>query len=269
MAGRPYSGQFASYSRDDIIAAVKAGKGSLASFCYAILNQGSEPLCWTEGPTQALMVMANILYGDQAILDPSPIPVICRNYGGGAITDAIETVQSVYGQPDAQYMGVDPRQAQWQFNLRSGWQAEAKKRIIPPGLWTNNQSVLDFASGIINGHPVCYGSTLPYGGHCMCALEVSLDSDGHSFVFAGPQSWGADWANDTGSYPGRPGWWQIRESVLNRGGAFSPDGLGSYSLIGLTDMAIAPPGDSPHVRMRGMATVYKHGHEYRVMRMAA
>ena len=68
-------------------------------------------------------------------------------------------------------------------------------------------------------------------------------ASGSEMLFAGPNSWGADWNDGWGSYPGRAGWWLLSADSRAMQTTFSPGGFGSYVLCGAKDLSLDPaPG---------------------------
>jgi len=217
----------ATYSRADIIAYIRAGKGSLKDWVFAILNQTTFPWCWAFAPTQALMVNIALTTGQKIILDPCVGPLVTGVRGGNAIDAMVSEVQSVYGQPLASITGNDPVTGRLTSRIGSEWRTDAAKRVVPETHWPRHSSILEAASGIINAHPGVIGTGAFGGGHAVCVAEVGVENDSETLFLAGPNSWGMS-SNYRQAYPGRPGWWKLSENSLRD----VWHGYGSYSLCG-------------------------------------
>ena len=237
-----------------IIAAIKDGRGSLAKWCYVILNQGSKPWCWAYSGTQTMMVLLNQLFGDKTILDPSMGPAITGVRGGNSIDAMLMEVQSKYGQFPAVLTGSDPTVSKTNTNTNSwpaNWKDEAAKRTAVVDSVVRCHSELELASALIDmgpddpHRPCDVGVRWQGGGHALTCLEVGSD-DGKTLFFAGPNSWSTSFDSGWGSYPGRAGWWKLKASQMSE--AFDSSGFGSYCLVAAKD-AVAPtppvPPDPP------------------------
>jgi len=216
------------YTRAEIIDRIRAGGGSLAKFCHAILNQTRHPWCWAFGPTSCLMIYALIHKNLRLLLDPAVGPLVTGVRGGNSIDAMIVEVQSVYGQPLASVTGNDPIAGNVDPGFSAEWKADAAKRKCHPEMWPRYHSPEDAASSLLNGHPGNIG-TNAFGPHDVCLAEVGLAGDGKTLLFAGPNSWGQNTSYRL-AYPGRPGWWQATEHTISD--AFSSRGFGGYGLVG-------------------------------------
>lgn len=220
---------------------IAAGKGSLAHYCYAILNQGSMPYCWDYAATQALMVLYHMTCQEKVLLDTSCGPIVTGVYSGNSIDAMLREVQIAYGQPTAEFCGSDPTQAKIVGRLPAGWKEDAAKRKVVPRGWSEAQDPLHLASGIINGNPGSFGifwDGSPRSGHALCVLEVGWEHN--QLYFAGPNSWGERFASGYGSYPGRPGWFKKPQDQC--GPAFNGTfGLGCYLLGSASNLAAPFP----------------------------
>ena len=217
------------YTEGEIVAKIRAGEGSLQQWVFAILNQTSYPWCWSFSAAQTLMVALNQLGYGSVLLDPAIGPKVTGVYGGNSIDACLKEVQVPFGAPDCTISGndpiggdVDPRR------IPSDWQTNAALRNIPGSEVVDLNDRLTAASALIDGHPCVWGLSWQGGGHALSLLEVGFDEQRGEFLWAGPNSWGVGFASGWGSYPGRPGWYRLRDSQLT--GAF--DGFGAYALCG-------------------------------------
>jgi len=160
----------------DVLAAIAAGKATLAHWVWVILDQGQYGDCWDYSELNALMTKLNLLYGEQTLLDASMAVVLTGQFDGGAIDSAIGQVFSVTGVATAAFMGTDPtraitkrKKAQWP----AGWQANAALRKVPDGDWADTGDELELATAIINGNPCVVGVSWQGGGHALECVEVT------------------------------------------------------------------------------------------------
>jgi len=233
-----YAANLPVYSRQEILAKIAAGQGSLGDAVFAILNQGSRPWCWAYAATQCLMILLRQLYGEAVILDPSLGPALTGVMGGNAIDAMLKEVQIPYGAVPAEYLGDDPtrsvtnvRRSSWPAQ----WKTEAAKRQAVDGDYLQCGDLLSAASSILNKHPGVLGVNWRGGGHAVCCAEVG--AEGNELYLAGPNSWGASFTSGWGSYPGRPGWWKLGESALRS----AWNGYGYYALCGARNDAVPAP----------------------------
>ena len=246
------------YDLPTILKAIADGRNSLLAWLYVILDQGQKPWCWDYSATQTLMVLLNKLYGDKTVLDTSVGPVLTGVFGGNSIDAMITEVQSVYGQPDAKFMGTDPVNAKTnthKMQWPAGWQAEALKRKGEDSTKLICTNELQLASALIDmgqgdpQHPGTIGVDWQGGGHALCVLEVGSD-DGQNLFFAGPNSWSTSFDSGWGSYPGRAGWWKLTAAQV--ASSFADNGFGAYVLMDAADAGAAPvnvdPGPAPGPR---------------------
>ena len=163
------------YTLAQIVAAIASGRGSLAGWVWAILDQGQFGDCWDYSALNALMTKINILYDEQVLLDASVAIVLTGQYDGGSIDGAVSQVQSVTGVPTAAFMGTDPTRTVTKRNMAlwpSSWRQNAADRIVPPGEWTQTSSAAELASGLIDGNPGVAGVSWQGGGHALEVAEV-------------------------------------------------------------------------------------------------
>ena len=235
-----YAGRFAAYSASqptyslaDIFAKITAGYGSLFGLVWTILDQGEKPWCWDYSATQCMMLAIRALFGEKVLLDTSCGPIVTGVRGGNSIDAMLQEVQLVTGQPSAGFVGSDPTQAVTVRRLPSGWQMNAALRKAIK--WLALSTPEDLASALINGHPCVFGINWQGGGHALCVAEVSALNG--ALIFAGPNSWSLAFDCGWGSYPGRPGWYQLTAAQCSD--AFGQ--FGCYALVGVTDAAADEP----------------------------
>lgn len=208
---------------------------SLAQYVRYILNQASRPWCWAFAATQVYMVQAAIQGKPCPLLDPCVAPYVTHEHGGNSIDAALIKVQAVYGTPSASVTGNDPvKGTPLIARLPAAWKDDAAKHLVPALHWLRVTSLADCITALANAHPIAIGTNMWGGGHAVPVLEASPSPSGNQVLLSGPNSWGADWANDKWSYPGRPGWWQApAEAVAD---AWTNSGYGAYALAGAREI---------------------------------
>src|SRR5208283_351380 len=84
-------------------------------------------------------------------------------------------------------MGTDPTRALTKRSKSlwpTGWQQNAAERVVPAGEWTQTNSPIELASGLIDGNPGVVGVSWQGGGHALEVAEVKTATQLHAAVEA-------------------------------------------------------------------------------------
>ena len=261
------------YSRDDILAELQAGGGSVClPYRGPIYNQNGYNWCWDFSACQMVQLCLDLEFGDNQPIDPSIGASVCVDYAneGDAIDSVLTQVLQPYGICTAAWMGSDPVAPTIVNPLKAGWKQEAARRAKAEAFTAPD--FLTLASGVLDGHPGVLGVSWQGGGHAIGVCEIGIvaaakhaaeraastfqtaarqdlfkvidqlleqvvDAE-QTLYMATPGTWGASFASGWGSYPGKPGWYRLNERQT---AAAWDGGYGAYLLCGMSDDEAALP----------------------------
>jgi hypothetical protein len=224
------------YTRSQIEQKIKAGRGNLAAWVVAVMNQTQHPWCWAFMGSGILMSKLWLAGYEKVILDPTLGPLATGVNGGNSIDAMISEVQVPFGQVTASYSSNNPVSGDISTRrIPREWKAEAAKRKVVKEQWQKLPDVLALAAELIEGHPCGWGVDWQGGGHALQVMEVVTADDGQ-LELRGPNTWGMSYSSGYRALPGRPGWYCIKENDVSD--CWDGAGYGAYSLSGALDNAV-------------------------------